>query len=296
MSTTTNPAKDKQNKFRAMHAMWWRWIGPKLPVVLLSILIVYALFPMVWVVLTAFKPENEIVTANLMYLPQNPTFENFDRMWRRSNFPSLMANSLVVTLMTVSMCLSLATLAAYSISRYRFRGRNALLLTYLSIRMFPFVLMLIPAFIILRDLGLLDTRFGLALAYTTFSLPIAVWFMKNFFDAVPSEIEDAARIDGCSRMMVLLRIMLPLTLPGLAATAVLVGIGAWNEYLFALMLTTSGGSRTWPVGVQLMVGDFQLPFGQLAAAGVLTITPIIIAYVIAGRRMVEGLMAGGVKG
>lgn len=275
---------------------WWRAIRRKLPVVLLSILIIYALFPLSWIFITSFKPESEIVTANLQFLPQNPSFENFVTMWRRSNFPRLMTNSFVVSLMTVGMSLSLGTLGAYSISRYRFQGRNALMLTYLSIRMFPFVLMLIPAFIILRDLGLLDSRFGLALAYTTFSLPISVWFMKNFFDAVPAEIEDAARVDGCSRMGVLIRIVLPLTLPGLAATSVLVGIGAWNEYLFALMLTTSGGSRTWPVGVQLMVGEFQLPFGQLAAAGVITIAPILIAYLFVGRTMVKGLMAGGVKG
>lgn len=274
----------------------WKRVQRKLPFVLVGGLILYALFPMVWILITSFKLEQDIVTATLQYLPQDPTFENYATMWRRSGFPRLMANSLVVSLMTVAMALSLGTLAAYGISRYKFRGRNALMLTYLSIRMFPFVLMLIPAFIILRDLGLLDSRFGLALAYTTFSLPVAIWFMKNFFDAVPAEIEDAARVDGCTRMGVLGRIVLPLTLPGLAATGVLIGIGAWNEYLFALMLTTSGGSRTWPVGVQLMVGEFQLPFGQLAAAGILTITPILIAYAFVGRTMVRGLMAGGVKG
>ena len=293
MSTTTSPTELSQAEVRAMR---WRSIKRKLPVILLSMLIVYALFPMVWILITSLKPERDIVTATLQYLPQNPTFENYVTMWRRSGFPRLMTNSLVVSLMTVGMSLSLGTLAAYSISRYKFRGRNALMLTYLSIRMFPFVLMLIPAFIILRDLGLLDTRFGLALAYTTFSLPISIWFMKNFFDAVPAEIEDAARVDGCTRMGVLGRIVLPLTLPGLAATGVLIGIGAWNEYLFALMLTTSGGSRTWPVGVQLMVGEFQLPFGQLAAAGIVTISPILIAYAFVGRTMVKGLMAGGVKG
>lgn len=274
----------------------WKRVKRKLPFVLIGGLILYALFPMVWILITSFKLEEDIVTATLQYLPQDPTFENYVTMWRRSGFPRLMTNSLVVSLMTVAMALSLGTLAAYGISRYKFRGRNALMLTYLSIRMFPFVLMLIPAFIILRDLGLLDSRFGLALAYTTFSLPVAIWFMKNFFDAVPAEIEDAARVDGCTRMGVLGRIVLPLTLPGLAATGVLIGIGAWNEYLFALMLTTSGGSRTWPVGVQLMVGEFQLPFGQLAAAGIMTITPILIAYALVGRTMIRGLMAGGVKG
>ena len=207
------------------------------------------------------------------YVPSTLTPDNYTTVWRRGDFPDLMLNSIVVALMTVTISLAVAPLAAYSLSRNRYRGRTAVLLLFLSIRMFPFLLMLIPAYIILRDLGLLDDRFGLALAYTTFSLPAAIWFMKTFFDAVPVEIEDAARIDGCSRFGVFRRVVIPLSRPGLMATAVFLAIGAWSEYLFALMLTTSRGSRTWPVGVSLLVGEFQLPYGQLAATGVITVIP-----------------------
>jgi multiple sugar transport system permease protein len=120
--------------------------------------------------------------------------------------------------------------------------------------------------------------------------------MKHFFDEMPAEIEDAARVDGCSRIQALWHVVLPLVRPGLAATSILAAISAWNEFLFALLLTTGSGSRTWPVGLQLMVGEFQLPVGQLTAGGVLTLTPVVVAYLLVGRTLVKGLMAGGLKG
>jgi multiple sugar transport system permease protein len=263
--------------------------------VLTGLVLVAALLPLGWIVLTSFTPEAEIIDGPA-YAPRQLTLDNYSTVWRRGDFPDLMLNSVIVSGLTVAISLAVAPLAAYALSRRRFRGRTALLLLFLSIRMFPFLLLLIPAYIILRDLGLLDNRLGLALAYTTFALPAAIWFMKTFFDAVPGEIEDAARIDGCSRVGVFLRVVIPLSRPGLMATAVFLAIGAWSEYLFALMLTTSRGSRTWPVGVSLLVGEFQLPYGQLAATGVITVIPILIAYAFVGRNMVRGLMGGAMKG
>jgi multiple sugar transport system permease protein len=267
-----------------------------LPLVILTVLVVaIAILPLAWIALTSFTPESEIIQGPA-YTPSTLTVDNYTTVWRRGDFPELMLNSLVVAGLTVALSMAVAPLAAYSLSRHRFRGRTSVLILFLSIRMFPFVLMLIPAYIILRDLGLLDNRFGLALAYMTFALPAGIWFMKTFFDAVPVEIEDAARIDGCTRIGVLTRIVLPLSKPGLMATAVFLAIGAWSEYLFALMLTTSRGSRTWPVGVSLLVGEFQLPYGQLAATGVITVIPILLAYALVGRNMVRGLMGGAMKG
>ncbi len=263
-------------------------------VVLLAVL--FALFPLVWTALTSLKAETDIVTRTLQYVPRRVTFENYVTLWRRSEFPRLMFNSAVVTGITVVVCLLLGLLAAYGISRYRFRGRQGLLVFYLVIRMFPFVLLLVPLFIMLRGLGLLDSRVGLALAYTTFLLPLCVWMMKGFFDAIPPDLEDASRVDGSTRLGALFRIVLPLVRPGLIATAVLIAISAWNEFLFALMLTTSGGSRTWPVGLQLMVGEFQLPWGQLSAGGIISIVPIILFFSVVQRSLVRGLTAGGIKG
>ena len=162
--------------------------------------------------------------------------------------------------------------------------------------MFPVVLMIIPLFVMLRNLGLLDSRFGLALAYTAFLLPLCIWMLKGFFDAIPPELEDAARIDGCTRLGALFRIVLPLARSGLVTTAVFIAISAWNEFLFALMLTTSQGSRTWPVGLQLMVGEFQLPWGPLSAGGIISIVPIILFFALVQQSLIRGLTSGAVKG
>jgi multiple sugar transport system permease protein len=256
----------------------------------------FALFPIVWTFLTSLKVEKDIITINLQYLPQSITFDNYVAIWNRSGFPTLITNSAVVTLFTLSTTMLIGTLAAYSLSRYQFRGRNWILQFYLVIRMFPVVLMIVPLFVIMRRLSLLDTRFGLALAYTTFLLPFCVWMMKGFFDSIPVDLEEAARIDGCTRLGALIRIALPLVRSGLVATAVFIGIASWNEFLFALMLTTSQGSRTWPVGLQLMIGEFQLPWGTFSAGGIISIIPIIIFFAIVQRSIIRGITAGAMKG
>ena len=256
----------------------------------------FAIFPIVWALLTSLKEEAAIITTQMQYIPQSITYQNYVDIWTRSNFPILLTNSAITTAMTVVICATLGTLASYAIARFQFRGRRELMLFYLVIRMFPAVMIIIPLFILMRNIGLLDSRLGLALAYTTFLLPVFIWMMKGFFDAVPLELEDAARIDGCSRIGAMIRVILPLVVGGLVATAVFVAIGAWNEFLFALMMTTSTGSRTWPVGLQLMVGEFQLPWGTLAAGGIVSIVPVLILFALVQRALVRGLTAGAVKG
>jgi multiple sugar transport system permease protein len=260
------------------------------------LVLVFAIAPIVWTFLTSLKPEDDIITTQMQYIPQRVTLENYANIFTRSNFAALIGNSLITTILTLIMCLSLGTLAAYSLSRYRFRGRNTLLMFYLIIRMFPVVLLIVPLFIVLRNLKLLDSQFGLALAYSTFLLPLCVWMMKGFFDAVPPDLEDAARVDGCTRLEALIRIVLPLVRSGLVATAIFVAISAWNEYLFALMLTTSQRSRTWPVGLQLMIGEFQLPWGTFSAGGIISIIPVIVFFAFIQQSIIRGITAGAIKG
>jgi multiple sugar transport system permease protein len=232
----------------------------------------------------------------MIYIPTRFTFESYVKLWYQSSYPTLVLNSLVVTSLTVLICLATGTVAAYSFSRFQFRGRTQLMLAYLVVRMFPAVLVIIPLFIVMRQVGLLDKTFGLAIAYTSFLLPLFVWMLKGFFDAAPKELESAARIDGSTRIGAMLRIVVPIARNGLVATCVFVAIAAWNEYLFALMLTTSQGSRTWPVGLQLMVGEFQLPWGMLAAGGMISILPVVVLFALVQRIMVAGITAGAVKG
>ncbi len=258
--------------------------------------LIFGLFPVIWTALTSLKSEKDVVTNDLQYIPRNPTLDNYTTLINRSGYATMFQNSGIVTVLTVVMCLMVGTFAAYSISRYRFKGRGAILTFYLVVRMFPVVLMLLPLYIMLRSLQLIDTLFGLALTYTTFSLPVSLLMLKGFFDAVPGDLEDAARIDGTTRLGALFRVVMPLARSGVAATAVLLAVSAWNEFLFALMLTNSESSRTWPVGLQLMVGEFQLPWGLMAAGGMISIVPIIIFFSFAQRALVRGLMVGAVKG
>ncbi len=264
--------------------------------VIIACLLVFVLGPLLWMGLTSLKHEQDVVTSELQYIPRNPTLDNYVTLWNRSGVTTMFRNSALTTGLTVTFCLLAGTFAAYSISRYRFRGRGGLLTFYLLVRMFPVVLMLLPLYIMLRSIGILDTLFGLALTYTTFLLPTSLLMLKGFFDAVPPDLEDAARIDGSTRMGALFRVVLPLARSGIAATGVLIAVSAWNEFLFALMLTNSESSRTWPVVLQLMVGEFQLPWGLLAAGGMISILPIIVFFAFAQRALVRGLLVGAVKG
>ena len=256
----------------------------------------FCIGPILWLLLTSLKQERDIVTATIQYLPRRLTLENYVTIWTESGFPGLVVNSAITTFYTVLMAGAAGTLAAYALARCDFRGRTALLLGFLVVRMFPAVLMIIPIFLLMRGLGLLDTRIGLALAYTSFLLPLFIWMMMGFFEAAPRELEDAARIDGCTRLGAMVRIVIPIVRNGLVATSVFVAIAAWNEFIFALMLTTSEGSRTWPVGLQLMVGEFQLPWGPLSAGGIISIVPVLVMFAIVQRTMVRGIAAGAVKG
>ncbi|WP_313557670.1 carbohydrate ABC transporter permease [Agrobacterium cavarae] len=273
-----------------------RVAGDILTYVVLFTLAGFCLGPMVWMFLTSLKPEADIVTSKMQYIPRHVTFENYVAIWTQSNFPVLITNSLIVTTITVAICVVAGTLAAYAFARITFRGRNNIMLGYLLVRMFPAVMMIIPLYVMMRTVGLVDSRFGLALAYTSFLLPLFVWMLKGFFDAAPKELESAARIDGSTRLGAMVRIVLPLARNGLVASSVFIAIAAWNEFIFALMLTTGQGSRTWPVGLQLMVGEFQLPWGVLAAGGILSILPVMLLFAIVQRAMVQGLTAGAIKG
>jgi multiple sugar transport system permease protein len=262
----------------------------------LILLAFVCVFPLIWTFLTSIKVEADIVTRDMVYLPTRFTFEWYVKLWSQSGYPVLVINSLIVTSLTVLICLLTGTIASYAFARFTFPGRTQLMLAYLVVRMFPAVLMIIPLFIVMRSVGMLDRTWGLAVAYTSFLLPLFVWMLKGFFDAAPKELESAARIDGSTRIGAMLRIVIPIARNGLAATCVFVAIAAWNEYLFALMLTTSQGSRTWPVGLQLMVGEFQLPWGMLAAGGMISIVPVIVLFALVQRVMVAGITAGAIKG
>lgn len=261
-----------------------------------GVFVAMSLGPLVWLFLTSFKSEADIITAKgIVYIPRSLTFENYIDLWRQTQFPALYANTAVTAVATVLICLVAGVPAAYALSHAEFWGKRRLLLGLLAVRAFPAIMLVIPLFIIMRSIGLLDTRIGLAIAYSSFLLPIFIWLMKCFFDASPREFEESARVDGCTRLQALWHIGLPLVRQGILAAGVLVAISAANEFLFALILTNSTGSRTWPVGLQLMIGDFQLPWGMLAAGGVISILPIFSVFALVQSSALRDLAEASVK-
>lgn len=259
------------------------------------ILGLFAILPIVWTFYTSLRTNVDINKFPAKITLSNLSLDAYFGVWRDTNFPMLIKNSLIVSTLTVIVSLSLGTLAGYALSRSKFRGRQGVLLVYLAIRLVPGVLLLIPLYLFMNKLGLLDSYIGLVLAYTTFTLPATIWLMKGFFDSLPPDLENAARIDGCSRMGAMWRISIPLVLPGLAATGTLTAITAWNDVLFAMLLTSSDRTRTWPVGLREMIGEFQLPWEALTATSILSLLPVVIGFSLVGRKMVAGITAGSLK-
>ncbi|MFM7873243.1 MAG: carbohydrate ABC transporter permease [Actinomycetota bacterium] len=258
-------------------------------------LVLFSVLPLLWTIYTSLRDKNEILLNATKISFSGLKLDAYIQVWQDTSFPTLIRNSLIVSSLTMVMSLSLGTAAGYALSRSKFRGRQYVALTYLTVRLLPGVLLLIPIYLLMFRIGLLDTHIGLALAYTTFTLPAAVWLMKGFFDALPPDLENAARVDGCSRLGAMWRISLPLVLPGLAATATLVAIEAWNDVIFAMMLTSSEKARTWPVGMREMIGEFQLPWNQLTATAILSLIPVVIGFSLVGKKMVAGITAGAIK-
>ena len=256
----------------------------------------FALFPLVWTLLTSFKTEPDIIRRGVHVWPSPATVHNYVAIWTQSNLPPLMWNSAVTATLTVLICCAAGTFAAYSASQCRFRGRLPVLLFFLLIRMFPAVLMVIPLFIILRNVGLLDTRFGLALAYTGFLLPIFIWMMKGFFDAVPGELEESARIDGCTRLGAMVRVILPLVYGGLLACATLrrhrgmerIPVRADADHQFGL---THLAGRVAVDGRRIPASVGRAQRRRHASA-----LPVLVLFAIVQRAMVRGLATGAVKG
>lgn len=196
---------------------------------------------------------------------------------------------------TSIISLFVSLLAAYSFARFNFKGKIFCMVSFLLINMFPPVLLLTPLFTIMRKLGLLYTPYSLMIAYSTFTIPFSVWLLTGYIQDLPVSLEEAAMVDGCSRLEAFIRITLPLTIPGIVATGIYIFITAWNEFIFALMFTNEA-TRTLPVALQTFIGQFEIQWGLLTAGGVVTTIPVVILFMLIQKKLVEGLTAGAVKG
>ncbi|MDI3481774.1 MAG: multiple sugar transport system permease protein [Tepidanaerobacteraceae bacterium] len=261
----------------------------------LTLLVAFAVFPYLWTFLTSIKPDTELYTSTVRYLPQHPTLKNYVDLFQKSNFVKNMMNSFFVASVTAVISLFVSVLAAYAFARFNFKGKIYFMVSFLLINMFPAVLLLIPLFVIMRKIGLLYTPYSLMVAYSTFTIPFSVWLLTGYIRELPVSLEEAAMVDGCSRIQAFFRITLPLTVPGIVATGIYIFITAWNEFVFALMFTNEA-SRTLPVALQTFIGQYDIQWGLLTAGGVITTIPVVILFMLVQKKLVEGLTAGAVKG
>jgi multiple sugar transport system permease protein len=261
----------------------------------LSAVMLWSLAPFVWQLLTSVTPPAEL-EAHAALLPSAPTLVHYRAILAGQPFGRLMLNSLVAASGATLLALVLGSLAGFALAKLRAPGRVATLAVVVTLSMLPPIATVSPLFLIINALGMHDTLAALILVYAGFALPLAVWLMTQFFRGVPDELYIAARVDGCSAIGAFVRVMLPLAVPGLVATALLVFIYAWNEFLYALSLTASTASRTMPVGIALFPGIHEVPWGEIAAGSVLATIPAVLLAISFQRRVLEGLTAGAVKG
>lgn len=255
---------------------------------------VVLLFPILWVAVSSFKPEGDILAAGL--IPRALTLEHYRAVLGEAAFVRALGNSLIVGLASALIAVAVALPAAYALARFQFRGREQLGLLVLSTQMLPSVAILVPLVVIMRTLELSNTLTGLVITHLTLGLPIAVWMLRGYFDSIPRDLEEAAWIDGASQTQALLRIVLPLMAPAVVAVATFAFVLSWGEYVLALSLVSSTQSKTLPLALQALFDPYSFSWGQVMAGGVIIAVPAVALFLVFRRYLIGGLVSGGVKG
>jgi trehalose/maltose transport system permease protein len=263
---------------------------------LVVFILVFNLFPFLWAVLSSFRPSNELFSTKL--IPTQVTGAHYQAVFKDQRFVASLINSVIIAGCTVLISLALGSLCAYALGRLPFRFKGPVLYLVLLMTMFPQIAVLSGLFVMLKTLGLFNTRQGLILTYLIFTMPFTIWVMTQYFRSLPRELEEAAYVDGASPLKVFWQILLPLTMPGLVSTGLLAFIAAWNEFLFALTFTVTDTMKTVPVAISQFAGTsaFEQPWGSIMAGSMVVTVPLVILVLIFQYRIVEGLTAGAVKG
>jgi len=275
-----------------------RTLGGTVRAALILLALVWTLFPVYWMLITSLKTNLAMFQVIPQLWPAPPTVENYVQLASgASPVGRLFANSVVTSTATALVTVLLATLAGYSFSRARYRLKGPIMYGTLATQMFPLVVLLIPLYLVYLRTHLLDTYVGLVLSYCAFSVPFGAWMMKEFIDSVPREIEEAAWVDGCSRLQSLVRVVMFVAMPGIVATGVFAFLSAWNNLLFPLTLTSSMEMKTLPPGLLLaFTGQFKEDWAGMMAAATITTAPVVLGFAVVQRFLVEGLTKGAVRG
>ncbi|WP_108396064.1 carbohydrate ABC transporter permease [Devosia submarina] len=274
----------------------WRWAGR----IFLTLLLIFTVMPMIWMLITSLKTGFAAMQYPPQWWPTEPTLGNYTRLLDPTNsvgqeFLRYFWNSLWVSTLTTILAIVVAVPAAYAFSRFRFPGRTVLFFAVLLRNMFPAVIFLVPLFILMRWLGLVNTHGSLVLTYLTFGLPLAIWLLKGFYDNIPIQLEQAARIDGATRLQAFLFIVMPLSTPGIIATAIYSFIGAWNEYIYAYTFLTRHDQMTLPVGIQRFFSENATDWPGLMAATFMMSVPVVVLFLVLQKYFVRALTEGAVK-
>ena len=274
-----------------MSTGWHRWLAGAALVLLVGL----TAFPFYWGVVASLTPEAALFREPSLW-PTHVILDHYRALFDERDFWIPIRNSVIVAGTTTLLCLVVGSLAAYALARLKFRGKTTILSLILAVTMFPQISIVSPLYLLLRTVGLIDTYPGLILPYLTFAMPLAVWLLVGFFRQLPLDLDEAALVDGATRWQSFTRVILPVSVPALATTAILTFIYCWNEFLFALSFTLGPDRQTVPVAIALFRGQYQVPWGQILAAAVVATVPVAALVLVAQRRIVQGLTAGAVKG
>jgi ABC-type glycerol-3-phosphate transport system permease component len=269
----------------------------KLVIVYTGLFIFYAflLLPIVWLVLSSFRNTDSIQSGRLLPYPSELTVTNYVEAFRIANLTTFLVNSFIIAITVMLLVVFIASLGAYALSRFRLRGRNIFMMLALTPQFFPYVLILIPFYVLMSNIGLVDSHLGLILTHTSITLPFALWMLTGYFSAIPRDLDQAALIDGCSRLGVLFRIIYPIAIPGMVVAGFFAFVVSWGDYLFVSILSQSPETQTLPIGLQTFMSSLQVKWGLITAGTVIAIVPTIVFFAIVQRRLVAGLTAGAVK-
>jgi ABC-type glycerol-3-phosphate transport system permease component len=297
MATSTD--SERRNIVQRIDAWLDDDMSPRRAIVVYLVLGLYFAFlllPVVYMVLVSFTSQEFLFSPELLPSLEDLTLYNYETVLSRGDFRTYFVNSMIVATTTTLLVLTVGVLAGYSMSRFDYPGRRGLLYAFLSTQMLPLVLILIPFYLLMNSLNLVDSLLGIVIAHAVIGIPLGTWLLKGYIDDIPESLDEAAKMDGCSHLSILRRIITPLAMPGIAVAGFYTFILSWNDYLLVSILSQTAATRTLPFGLQLFQAQNTVAWNLLIAAAVITMAPVILLFAVAQRWVVEGLASGGMKG
>jgi multiple sugar transport system permease protein len=262
----------------------------------LLLMLAFVLIPFLWTISTSLKNERDVLNSVIQYIPNPATFQNYIEVWKAGHFSVYFVNSLFVSLTSVVAIVILSILNGYALTRFDFRGKRLFVIILLGTQLMPVVIFLIPLFLTFKTVGLINTPFSLIVFYVVMQVPFNTLLMKGFISNIPKQIDEAAMLDGATRTQLIFKIILPLLLPGLVATASFAFIGCWNEFIAAFTFITSSKFFTIPVGLKFMIGEYDVQYASLAAGSVIGLIPAVLLFAYLQKYLIQGLGSGSIKG